>query len=693
VIRVAVVMLVGCLSKPPLPDFGDPPLADGRFAAGVKHACYIDDAGRLACWGDNTFGQLGVASTLRASGTPIFVPGTWTSIAAGLGHTCGIRDGAVVCFGNSEVCQSGPCALEVPATAVPLPGGVAPVKVFAGGRATCAIGDDTGLYCWGNDDQHACALQLDGHAYCWGHAESLDLGSADGADHPVAAAVEVQHRFVALAVGPAASCGATVAHAIACWGAGFATQGSPSESSVVDPGPKWSGIAVGAGHVCGISDHHVRCYGLDDRGPLGDDFAARPMLADASVFDDAIDVVAGDGFTCARNTSAEVWCWGTNQFGELGNGEIASERAPVRVEGVTSATVLAAGANHTCALSAIGDVVCWGDNRFGQVLPGTALRFYPTPAPPALAQAQFRVIAGAHHTCARTVVVDEIDCWGDNRVGQLGGTTGRVVSDSQTIWTAMAAGGDATCAIDLNGTLECWGAVPTVAGAGPAPISGVFDTVALGSGFAVVEIGSVGVSSGIAEFANPGADCSLADGTPATMVMFREGLDNHQREVVASQLGLGHFCELDSVNFTLLACWGSNHFNQAAAPVGDCAMMPTALGAPNASGWPTVGTRTAPQIAVGGNRSCALTADGQLYCWGDNTDGLLGPQIHEITPPAPTLAVSGKWLTLAVGPSHTCAVDAADASVWCWGLNQFGEVGNGKRFHEVAQQTVPAISP
>src|SRR5262249_53308605 len=149
--RLVLLLAAGCLSKPSIPDLGDPPLADGHFAAGVKHACWIDDAGQLACWGDNTFGQLGVPSmTTKASGTPLVGPGTWTAVAAGRGHTCGIRDGGIVCFGFSGECESGPCMVpESPPTTVRLPGDVAPVKLFAGGEASCAIGADTRLYCWG----------------------------------------------------------------------------------------------------------------------------------------------------------------------------------------------------------------------------------------------------------------------------------------------------------------------------------------------------------------------------------------------------------------------------------------------------------------------------------------------------------------------------------------------------------------
>ena len=70
---------------------------------------------------------------------------------------------------------------------------------------------------------------------------------------------------------------------------------------------------------------------------------------------------------------------------------------------------------------------------------------------------------------------------------------------------------------------------------------------------------------------------------------------------------------------------------------------------------------------------------------------MLGELITDPLPAEPAHAVTGSFSTLAVGPNHTCVVGSVTGDVKCWGLNQFGEVGNGKRFHETPQRVVPAL--
>jgi hypothetical protein len=232
-----------------------------------------------------------------------------------------------------------------------------------------------------------------------------------------------------------------------------------------------------------------------------------------------------------------------------------------------------------------------------------------------------------------------------------------------------------------------------VSGAGPAGIDNGRSNVGvgLGTGIATVVSLDLGTAQGVSEWANPGADCNFRDGAPATAPVSLV-TPNGTRVVAVSQLGQGHACELFTIGSTALWCWGANDFHQSLGS-DPCPQPGGVFGAPPGKLWSPVNDQNPTKIAVGGNRSCALTSDNGLFCWGDNSDGLLGRGIPIGLPEAPTLAVSGTWSTVAIGPHHTCVVAMFDSTVSCWGLNQFGEVGNGSRFHGTPQRVVSAVAP
>ena len=135
----------------------------------------------------------------------------------------------------------------------------------------------------------------------------------------------------------------------------------------------------------------IKCWGNGDFGRLGD----------GSLISNISTVSAGYSHTCALTTAGGVKCWGANYNGELGVDTEPVQTVPADVTGLTSGvTAVAAGSNHTCALTSVGAVKCWGSNEFGQLGDGTNTN---STAPVNVIGHTTGVVAissGADHACA-----------------------------------------------------------------------------------------------------------------------------------------------------------------------------------------------------------------------------------------------------------------------------------------------------
>jgi hypothetical protein len=147
-----------------------------------------------------------------------------------------------------------------------------------------------------------------------------------------------------------------------------------------------------------------------------------PLQAQSTPLTDAIRVSAGDEHTCALMMQGRVMCWGSNTWGQLGDGTATDRLTPTPVVGLAGeAVAIDAGYHHTCALLASGVAQCWGRNVFGQLGDGTtADRLTPTTVVglSGLGTAT-AVSAGADHTCV-LATSGATQCWGHRNWGALG---------------------------------------------------------------------------------------------------------------------------------------------------------------------------------------------------------------------------------------------------------------------------------
>jgi alpha-tubulin suppressor-like RCC1 family protein len=296
------------------------------IAVGGAHACAALADGTIACWGDNAHAQHGDGTTSKVltPTTTATTPKAVLWLAAGVSNTCGVwkqsdSTTALYCWGRFTL--FGDTSLTADVTKPRMLFGAATPPSNPVGIAVGAV--------------HACFVQADATVKCAGDNTSYQLGEGG------------MHDFS----GP------------------IAIAGSKGE------------IPIGAGrfHTCAAaaaSPSAIMCWGENDHGQLGNGTttSAKAPVTVAGV-DDATQVTAGFDHTCVLAKDYSVRCWGSNRRGQIGNSGSDPETTPVKVPGLpTSARAVAAGTDFTCALLADDSIWCWGANDWGQLGAGSDLK-------------------------------------------------------------------------------------------------------------------------------------------------------------------------------------------------------------------------------------------------------------------------------------------------------------------------------
>lgn len=113
-----------------------------------------------------------------------------------------------------------------------------------------------------------------------------------------------------------------------------------------------------------------------------------------------VQVTAGQHFSCALDEAGQVWCWGRNQYGQLGDGTSEDSTVPVPVEGLANIVEISAGSEHACARRANGRVFCWGRNQYGQIGDDTVMVNRATPVQVEGLVGAEQISIGREHSCA-----------------------------------------------------------------------------------------------------------------------------------------------------------------------------------------------------------------------------------------------------------------------------------------------------
>jgi len=185
----------------------------------------------------------------------------------------------------------------------------------------------------------------------------------------------------------------------------------------------WSSVSAGRGQTCGINAGELYCFGNNQFGQLGE--GAEGLLYSGSPVRIGVDAdwttVSASGAHVGGTREGELYCWGNNSGGELGNGTTNNEIIPAHIGDPSGWSVISAGSGYTCGIR-FGELYCWGNNdrgKLGDGSGGIGQAYYVTlPSHVGIAVDWSSVDANGFHTCG--ILAKKAYCWGINNYGQLG---------------------------------------------------------------------------------------------------------------------------------------------------------------------------------------------------------------------------------------------------------------------------------
>lgn len=369
---------------------------------------------------------------------------------------------------------------------------------------------------------------------------------------------------------------------------------------------------------------------------------------------DVVSLSLGETKSCAIKKNGEVWCWGGGYPPKT-----------IRIDGLGDGVkAVSVGGSHVCAITASGGVKCWGSNYSGELGDGTAINRDTPVDVVGLASGVKEIGAGDGRTCALTNE-GTVKCWGTYWKGPMGvlvNSNMEVIGRKElshpveilglTGIQSLAVGSDHVCVITESGGIKCWGQN---------------------------DLGQLGDGTND----DPGWLRSYSGWPPVPKLVDTSGLGSGVKGLSA---GYSHTCAW--LEEGAIKCWGKNDNGQ----LGNGATIDS-----NTPVDPVDLQDEISMIAGGENHTCALTTEGKGKCWGSNISGQLGlGTIFMRKEPVEVPGLGSGVKSMSASREywwgdHTCAVTAT-GGVKCWGVNGFGQLGDGTTINRGSPVDVVGLS-
>ncbi|MGD9732695.1 MAG: hypothetical protein AB7U45_10985 [Desulfamplus sp.] len=635
-------------------------------AAGDQHTVLLKSDGTVWTWGNNYWGQLGNGTKIDSS-TPVQVIGL-TDVAAiaadGLNTAALKTDGTVWTWGTNSSGQLGngtKIDSSIPVQVIGLTDVDAIVVSYS---YVVALRTDGTVWAWGSNgygqlgsgntvdsttpiqvagltgvsaiatgDSHTLAVKTDGTVWAWGNNNYGKLGNGTKTDSTTPVQVNGLTGVSAIAAGVCHTVALKTDGTVWAWGAMFVGQlGNGTEENIgistpiqVNDITSVSAIVAGDYHTLALkTDGTIWAWGQNTDGQLGNGIITRCNSTPVRVTGlTDISAIATNWHTVALKPDGTVWVWGNNSYGQLGDGTTNPRRStPVQVNGLTGVSAIASGEYHTVALKTDGTVWAWGSNYHGLLGDGTINPGRSTPVQVTGLTDVAAIAASRLHTIALKNDAT-VWAWGDNQFGGFGNGTYQssntpVHVTGLTGVSAIAAGYYYTLALKTDGTVWAWG------------------------------------SNYSGQLGNGTTDKS---NTPVQVV----NLIN----ISTVTAGYEHTIALKT-DGTVWA-WGSNQYGQ----------LGNSMYIDNSTPVQVKGLTGISAIAAGSYHTLALKTDGTVWAWGYNYSGQLGNGTYQSSStPVQVTGLTGGIANIAAGYDSTIVLKT-DGTIWAWGDNRFGQLGNG----------------
>lgn len=682
-----------------------PPMLQTRtLSGGYSSTCGISTAATAYCWGAGTGGLIGDGDNVdRSVPTPVSVSGVLkdkrlVSISSHLQTTCTLDvEGAAYCWGYGGTGQLGDGLSTGSAkTPVAVSSSVAFKTLSVGAEDACASSQAGTVYCWGKHygpkptalsgaefmnkdivslaggDGFFCAIDSEGAGYCWGSGTSAPaLITAVSGSSPLAGKKLTQINMNQ----------GTFMCVLDDQGVAYCGPSPAALTAVTMPnGGKVTYVSAGNDNACAVSDGAAYCWGPNAAGQNGTSGSTSHATPTAVSLTGGTAAMNGKTITsvfvstfhaCALDSLGASYCWGGADNGRLGYNSLVNTTTPVATKVQTRAlTFLAAptGGDTPCAIEASGIPYCWGKGLHYATGNGTEVNAKVPTAVDATDELKGKYLVSVQGKVGVKCALDTkgvLYCWGDNEVGAVGDGTLIHRKTPHAVGGALAGkrivsysvGTSTVCAIDQAAALYCWGQ----------------------NSFGAIATGTVVMTNGSPTLVTPDRVSN-----PTLVTGF--GALNLSNQIASVSTNAATTCALSLSHH--MYCWGLNdNFQFGIATPTKFNPTPVWIDERQIVG-------TVAQIAVSENNVCVLAGTesngnfSNLIPWCVGLAGRLGSAANVDTkvyvqvdrnPGSVLQTESSGSFTSIDSLFSTCVLDTA-GKVFCWGWNEFGELGDGTPF-------------
>ena len=695
-----------------------------NIAGGLDHTLALKNDGTVWAWGSNSYGQLGDNTTTQRL-TPVQVKGPGgtgyltgiSAISVGSTHSLALKnDGTVWGWGRNGAGQLGDNTTTQRLT---------PVQVKGPG----GTGYLTGISAISAESTSSLALKNDGTVWGWGANGVGQLGDNTTTDRYTPIQVlgpggtGYLTDITVITVGWYHSLALKDDGTVWTWGINtYGQLGDNTTNQRLTPvqvlGPEGVGFLVGVDAISGSEyysmalkdDGSVWSWGNNVYGNLGDNTTTQRSTpvqvlgpGGTGYLTGITEIGNGESHSLALKNDGTVWAWGSGSYGKLGNNSSSTQRTPIQVldsaaaGNINNITSVAAGRWYSLALKNDSTVYAWGYNSSGQLGTGdTNSRSVPNSVLKSDVSSQLfsnaKVITGGDNQSLALKNDGTVWAWGSNSYGQLGdNTTTQRLTPVQvkgpggvgylTDITAITANSTHCMALKNDGTVWAWGEnnagqlgdntitqrltpVQVKASGGVGYLTGV-NAIAASQYYSLALKNDGTVWGWGSNIGGQLGDNTTTQRLTPVQVKGPDGVE-YLDSITSITTGRGHSLAIKS-DGTVWA-WGYNSFGQLGDNTTTQRLTPVQVKGPDGVGYISGIT----SIYGGHNHSLANKADGTVWAWGRNSDGQLGDNTTtQRNAPIQVLGPDGvSYLTgitaVSGGYTHSQGLKN-DGTVWSWG--------------------------